>query len=304
MGHPPAHITARMRQTSLWSSRAGCFLPLLGLAAGLALAGGTPALPDDPLVADYLARRPVRLLAPLEADTARRVRERLIAALGERLGPVTGYKAALTNPRTQARFGVREPLLGVLMAGMLHPDGARLPATFGARPMGECDLIVRVGSAAINGASDEAGLLAALDAVIPFLELPDLAYAAGAPVDARALSAINAGARAGIVGRPIPVLAADRGWHERLATFECTLTDGTGRVLGKGTGADLMGHPLRVVAWLRDRLAAEGVRLAPGDLLSLGSLTPLAPVRRGQGLVATWRGLAADGAVSVRVDFD
>ncbi len=56
---------------------------------------------------------------------------------------------------------------------VLH-SSASVPATFGARLLFEAELLVRGKSAAINQAKTPMQVLAAMDQVIPFIELPDL----------------------------------------------------------------------------------------------------------------------------------
>jgi 2-keto-4-pentenoate hydratase len=58
-----------------------------------------------------------------------------------------GYKAALTNPAVQKRFGYDQPLRGTLYAKMILPAGAKVPAAYGARPVYEADLVAVVGDA-------------------------------------------------------------------------------------------------------------------------------------------------------------
>ncbi len=288
----------------------------------------SPAAAQTPqrLAEDYLRRVPAQPLAgePSLAD-ARAAQEELVRLLAPELGPPVGYKAALTSAAAQQRFGVGEPLRGTLLKKMLLPSGSVLPADFGSRPLCEADLVVRVGDAAINEATTESEALAALDAVYPFLELPDLVYAEGTAMDAAALAAINVGARAGILGEAI-LLTPTLAWERRLASFRVQLlgeeytppVEGGGseppaegedtpqpaerddaELLAEGSGKALLGHPLRAVLWLRDSLAAEGRRLAAGDLLSLGSLTVPMPARPGTVVRARYLGLDPSGAVEI-----
>ena len=67
-------------------------------------------------------------------------------------GPLAGYKAGLTNPAVQKRFHTDRPVWGSLGKSMLLTSPATVPAQFGARPVFEADLLVRVSSAAINQA--------------------------------------------------------------------------------------------------------------------------------------------------------
>lgn len=222
----------------------------------------------------------------------------LIERLTAHLGRPVGYKAALTNPQAQQMFGVTGPVLGILLEKMLLPDNTELPLSYAARPAIEADLLVRVSDPNINEARTDLDLLAGLDAIIPFLELPDLALPPGAAGQADILTALNTGARAGIQGRILPV-RADAETLDRLGRFTVRLVDGAGNLLGQGRGADLMGHPIQVVRWIRDTLAARGERLRAGDLLSLGTLTPIVPLRNGGHITAHYEGLSPDDGVSV-----
>lgn len=279
-------------------------MTIKALFAALVLSG-TSVWAAEPatLLAHFQQRNPLTEPVTLTLEEARSVQQQLVELLLPSLGPVVGYKAGLTNTVVQQRLGVAQPLRGTLLEGMLLTDGAHLPATFGAVPMAEGDLMVRVGSAAINTATTPEQALAALDAVIPFLELPDMAYAPEVSLTAAAIAVINVGARYGVLGEPIPLTATPE-WLARLRTFTLTLTDAGGQTLAEGDGAALLGDPLAVVLWLRDALKADGITLAPGELLSLGSVTRLLPVTPGLHLTATYTGLDPSGPVSLHVRFD
>ena len=259
----------------------------------------------DRLRRAYGDRRPVGAIATgLDLAAAGRLRDRFVASLVPQWGPVVGYKAALTNPAVQARFGMTQPVRGMLLRRMLYGNGAVLSAQVGARPVLEADLMVRVGSDAINDARNDRELLAALDAVVPFVEVPDLVYAPTVALDGPAIVAINAGARAGVLGDAI-ALEPTAAWGARLGAIAVTVLDGTtGATLGNGTTAALLGHPLAAVRWLRDDLRAAGLALKPGDLLSLGTIAPPVMVRPGLRAIVRYGGLSPQGhPVEVTVSF-
>lgn len=236
---------------------------------------------------------------PADDDEALSLQYGLIEHICRHLGRPVGYKAALTNPRAQQQFGVDRPILGVLLEKMLLEDHADLPFDYAARPAAEGDLLVRVSDPNINEATTDLELLAGLDAVIPFIELPDLLFAPGTTNSARTLQALNAGARAGIMGAAIP-LTADQATLDRLAGFTVRLVNEDNKLLGEGTGSALLGHPIHAVRWIRDTLQAQGDRLREGQLLSLGSVTPIVPLRQAGRLTAFYEGLTPDeGPVSV-----
>lgn len=244
--------------------------------------------------AQRFARAPV-----LEnAVAAQNFQNALIERISGQYGRPIGFKAALTNPKAQELFGVREPLLGVLLQKMLKEDGATFPLAVSARPVAEADLIVRVRDPNINNVESDLELLATLDAAIPFIEIADLLFAPDIKPDGRLLTALNAGARAGVVGKPIPLIPT-QATLDRLSSFGVKLTDKSGSVLAEGSGSALLGHPIHVVRWIRDTLKNRGDRLRPGDLLSLGSLGSIVPLTNSVSLHATYTGLA-DESVDLR----
>ncbi|MDJ1171738.1 hydratase [Roseofilum sp. BLCC_M154] len=251
------------------------------------------------LATDYLNGTPVSAIAPnWTLEQAAQFQQQLVQALIPQLGPIVGYKAALTSPVAQERFGVSHPVRGTLLQQMLLSTGATVPVNFGARGVFEADLMVRVADEKINQATTHREVLESLDAVIPFIELADLMYDRTVPLNAPALVAINAGARLGVLGEPV-ALAATPAWEKRLGEIAVVMENGEGETLSEGSSAALLGHPLQAVLWLKEDLNAAGIQLKPGDLLSLGTITPLTPVKEPMMIRARYEGL---GEVSVRFE--
>lgn len=240
------------------------------------------------------------VLSGANLATAEQVQDVYVIQLMPSTGGVVGYKAGLTSTTAQQYFGVDHPLLGFLLRDMLLPSPARLSIQSGARLLVEADLLLRVADISINHARNWAELLRAVDVVIPFVEVPDLLYAPEVQITAPLLQAANVGARWGVLGTPIP-LRAGEDWRRRLAEFQVSLQLSQGEAI-MGQGRDLLGHPLAIVEWLRDAVQARGRHLSPGDLLSLGSLTPLRPAQLGS-LRAVYTGLDPAGPVSVDLEF-
>lgn len=256
------------------------------------------------MVASYLAKTPAANPENLSDADGACTRAKVNALLAQRMGKVVGYKAGLTNPAVQKRFNTDKPVWGKLYEGMVLQSGATVEAAFGARPLYEADMLVRVKSAAINQARTPMDVLEAIDQVIPFIELPDLLVQAPPKLNGAGVSAINVGARLGVAGAPlpVPVLRAERyAVLDALRDMRVTLQDASGASLGGGKGSDILEHPLNAVVWLAGALAQEGLALQPGDLVSLGSFSPLLPPKAGLAVTATYDGLP--GAAPVRVTF-
>ncbi len=261
----------------------------------LALAAGAGAAADALYVA-FVAKVPAVAPRVATIDEAYRVQDAFVARLTVPLGPVVGYKVGLTSKAVQKKFGVDHPLRGQLLEKMLLENGATVPARFGARPIAEGDLLVRVRDAGINRARTIAEVWDHLDAVIPFIELPDLLVRKGDPLTAPVITAINVGARLGVVGEAIPterIAAGD------LAAMTVHVYQGEREVMAV-PGKAILGHPLNAVLWLIEDLKAQGKALKAGDLVSLGSFgRPLLP-RAGATIRVVYEGLFGNQAVAVR----
>ena len=262
-----------------------------GLVAGPALAC-PEAAEVDALAESWLAREPAQaIMAGADTEAAMCAQEMLVARLSEELGPPVGYKAGLTSPATQERFGVSSPLHGVLLRDMLLEDGATVPAAFGARPIVEADLVVVVGDAAINDAQTPEEVLEHVSAVHPFIELADLVVAEGEPLDASVIAAIDVGARQGVLGEAIEPTAD---MAATLASMTVRLEGPDGGTLSEAPGAAILGHPLEAVTFL----TGAGIALEPGDVISLGSFGP--PQQPAPGtFTAVYDGLPGSPSVSV-----
>jgi len=64
-----------------------------------------------------------------------------------------------------------------------------------------------------------------------------------------------------------------------------------GKEAGRGTGADVLGHPHQALAWLANHLAAEGRGLHAGQIVLTGSLVKTAWLKAGDGVVMELQGL-------------
>jgi 2-keto-4-pentenoate hydratase len=215
---------------------------------------------------------------------------------------VVGYKAGLTAKAVQERFKADGPVSGTMLEAMILPDGATVPAAYGARPVWEADMLLVVKDAGINAATTPEAALRHISGMRAFVELPDLALAptetldgtqlpdlALAPtetLDGTQLLAINVAARLGVAGL--------------LASARIVATDASGATLAESTGAATLGNPLNAVIWLVQDLAKAGRTLKAGDLISVHSFTPLTPPKPGQDVTVQYEGLPGTPRVTVR----
>jgi 2-keto-4-pentenoate hydratase len=252
----------------------------------------------------YLKKLPLQdFTNHLTLEQARQIQAEFVALLIPSYGKIVGYKAGLTNQEIQAKFQTDRPVLGVLLEKMLLKSGAVVPINFGTRPLLEGDLMVRVSNEKINTAKTPQEVLSAIDAVIPFLEMPDLVYAEKAKLTASEIVAINVGARLGVMGQAIPINNSQE-WQDKINKIDLVLFDSEGKQLARGNSRALLGDPLKVILWLRDDLKARGKSLKKGDLLSLGSLTPPIEIESAIAIRAQYSGLSDGDPVEVTVELE
>ncbi len=275
---------------------------LATMLAAMAVAGAHAAcLSDDQVAAlytAYQARQPAANPEGLSTADGECSRAKLQVLMAKALGAPVGYKAGLTNPAVQKRFNADAPVWGALYAPMLLPEDSVVDAAFGARALYEADLLVRVSSPAINQAGTPMQVLAAIDQLIPFIELPDLVVQAPPKLNGAAIAAINVGARLGVTGAPVPV-EATQAFSDRLRDME-VLVMADGFEADRGKGSDVLEHPLNAVVWLVRDLARQGMALKVGDLVSLGSFSKLLPPKPGLSVQVIYQGLPGTPMVAVR----
>ena len=253
------------------------------------------------LMSAYAARTPAANPEGLSDADGECTRDKVNAVLQSIMGQPVGYKAGLTNPAVQKRFNASAPVWGALYAEMLLKDGAVVPAAFAARPLYEADMLVRVSSATINAARSPAEVMAAIDQVIPFIELPDLMVQAPPKLNGAAVAAINVGARLGVMGQPIavPAAGAARQALQDALRDMVTIVKADGAEVDRGKGSDVLEHPLNAVVWLVQDLPRHGIALRAGDLISLGSFSKLLPPKPGLAVEVVYSGLPGDPSVKV-----
>ena len=277
---------------------------LLALCAALAPMAQAACLSDAAVAAmfdAYAQRQPAANPEGLSAADGECTRTKFNRLLELQFGKPIGYKAGLTNPAVQKRFNHDSPVWGVLYESMLLPAGSKVDPAFGARALFEADLLVRVADESINSAATPWDVLAAIDQVIPFIELPDLVVQVPPRLNGAAISAINVGARMGVTGTPLAVPATRA---ERYALLDglrdmTVIVRGNGAEFDRGKGSDVLGHPLAAVVWLVKDIAREGRSLKKGDLISLGSFSNLMPPKPGLGVEVEYFGLPGNPRVSM-----
>jgi len=202
-------------------------------------------------------------------------------------GPTVGYKVGFTSAAIQEELGVDEPASGRVLADTVHSEG-RIDADGLIDPKIEPEIAVQL-SDPLDPPVTPVDALAAIDAIVPVIEvvdsrIDDWTMTAGSAVADNALAA-----RVIHGDRIVDPTAVD-------LSLEGVEVRRNGERVATGVGADVLGSPARVVAWLAGALAERGERLSAGDFVSTGSLTELVPLEPGDTVAARFASL---GSVTV-----
>jgi 2-keto-4-pentenoate hydratase len=240
------------------------------------------------------ARRDRTPLQPLAADVAPqdeadgyRIQEALHKLLAADFGALVGYKIGCTSAVMQRYLGIPHPCGGGVFARGVHDSGVSLPAANFVRVGVECEIAVRLAHDLNRSqAPFTADAVAqAVEAYLPAIEIVDDRYADWQTIGAPTLVADDFFAAGCVLGKPVARSASP------------DLLDIVGRAeingveVGRGTGADVLGHPHHALAWLANHLAAGGNALRAGQIVLTGSLVKTVWLKAGDRVTMDLSGL-------------
>lgn len=277
-----------------------------------------PATPEPQIRAelarmadDFLNYREMQGFAhEMSLEEAYRWQDEMAEMMRPALGAVVGYKTGGHDSGPGFATFPPDGIRGLILAGMLRPSGTVVRLEQFRRGFLEADLAFRVGDQSINTAQTDLELLAGLDAIIPFAEIPDPYY----DVNTRSVNGTivaNMASRLSFTGEPVPVQATEA-WLDRINGLTFAVLDENNVVIQAGQIASWY-EPLQVVRWLRDHLLTSGKELMPGDLLSLGNIgiirqlhegSPRGPAYEGTQFRLEYYGLVDGGPPTVTINID
>jgi len=218
-------------------------------------------------------------LAPRDMGEAYAIQSQFVGRRAEKLGPVTGYKIALTTPAMRAMVGVNDSIAGDIMESTILRKQARVRTADYQRLIVEFEIAFEMADdvPAIDAPYSRESIGKLVAAAMPALELADDRNADYAELKKHPL-----------------MLAADNGWNEGVVIGEPVhdwrgidlgALEGRAQInakdVGTGHGRDVMGHPLDALAWLADHLASIGRGLLRGDVVITGSIITSKTVNAG-----------------------
>ena len=221
------------------------------------------------------ARRNRTQVAPLAGDVAPqtelegyRIQEALHEILIPDFGEMAGHKIGCTSEVMQQYLGIPHPCSGGVFAGGVHDSGVALRTSDFIRVGVECEIAVRLARdlPAIDAPFTVDAVAQAIEAYLPAIEIVDDRYADWQTLGAPTLVADDFFAAGCVLGQPVSRSTAP----ELLEIIGRAVINGA--EVGRGTGADVLGHPHHALAWLANHLASDGNGLRAGEIVLTGSL--------------------------------
>jgi 2-keto-4-pentenoate hydratase len=230
------------------------------------------------------ARRSRAPLAALPADIAPaneadgyKVQRALHDLMRPQVGSLVGYKIGCTSKVMQEYLEIPHPCGGGVFEKGVHDSGVKLAASDYVRVGVECEIAVKLARDLLPTEEPFTAewMGEAVEAYYPAIEIVDDRYVKWETAGAPTLVADDFFAAGCVLGKPV----ARAGAPDLLKVAGRAIING--KEEGRGTGADVLGHPHHALAWLANHLAAEGRGLHAGQLVLTGSLVKTVWLARG-----------------------
>jgi 2-keto-4-pentenoate hydratase len=226
-------------------------------------------------------------IAPRDEAEGYRIQDAVHAVLAAEAGPLVGYKIGCTSAVMQRYLGIPHPCGGGVFSKGVHASGVSLRHGDCVRVGVECEIAVRLARdlTSKGGTFTADSVAGAIDAYHPAIEIVDDRYADWRTIGAPTLVADDFFAAGCVLGAAVPRAAAPN------------LPDVAGIALingvevGRGSGADVLGHPHAALAWLANHLAAQRKMLRAGQIVLTGSLVQTVWLKAGDRVAMQLSGL-------------
>jgi len=227
------------------------------------------------------------VIAPRDEAEGYRIQDAVHAVLAPETGPLVGYKIGCTSQVMQRYLGIPHPCGGGVFSRGVHASGVSLRHGDYVRVGVECEIAVRLARdvTATGGTLTADSVADAIDGYHPAIEIVDDRYADWRTIGAPTLVADDFFAAGCVLGAAVPRTAAP----DLLDVTGIAVINGV--EVGRGSGADVLGHPHAALAWLANHLAAQRKILRAGQIVLTGSLVQTVWLKAGDRVAMQLSGL-------------
>ncbi|HEX7053158.1 MAG TPA: fumarylacetoacetate hydrolase family protein [Burkholderiales bacterium] len=192
------------------------------------------------------------------------------SARGDRL---IGYKAAYTSKAMQKANGMDEPIIGCLMQSGLHAEDEPIRLKPGIHTIAEPEVTVLLARDLAGPGVTPLQARSAIGGLFPSIEFAD--WSVGGKQRSRQMGiAIHKSTGGIVIGSPMSAPGID-------LRVEGAVIRLNGEPRGSGTGVEVLGDPINVVAEIANILARFDTKLEAGMIVMTGSIVQAVPVAPG-----------------------
>jgi 2-keto-4-pentenoate hydratase len=195
---------------------------------------------------------------------------------------IAGWKVGATALPVQALFKVGHPFYGPIFAPTVYASPAKPHAADHFHLTIESEFVFRL-SKDLPPRPDgytKAEVSAAFDTVLPGLEIVGGRYPGLTSTEVFSVIADCAGNEGLVIGKPTT------GWREADLIAQRVRLEVNGRIVGDGSGADVLGSPIRVLEWLVADMSRRGIAMTTGQVVSTGTCTGVISIGPGEQAMA------------------
>jgi len=231
---------------------------------------------------------------PTDEAAAYRVQDAAHEMLSRRgLGAVVGHKIGCTTAVMQAFLRIPNPCAGGVFETTVYRSPAHVRHGDFLHVGVECEIVVRLGRGLPPGGAPytRQSVGEAVAECMAGMEIVDDRYVDYKSLDTPTLIADDFFDAGCVLGEPVP------DWRKLDLAGLTGVTRINGIEVGRGRGADVMGHPFEALAWLANNLARRGRGLRSGEFVFTGSVVETKWVNRGDRVEMELEGLGRVVAV-------
>lgn len=208
-------------------------------------------------------------------------------------GRVAGHKIGCTTAVMQRFLNIPNPCAGGVFDRTVFEQHAALRHADYVRVGVECEIAVRLGADLKPEGSEftRENVAPAVQACMAAIEIVDDRYDDYKRFDTPTLIADDFFDAGCVLGAPVS------DWRRLDLQGLNGSTRIDGNEVGRGKGADVMGHPFAALAWLANSMAARGKHLKQGEFVLLGSVVETKWVEPGQQVAIHIDGLGGASAL-------
>ena len=206
------------------------------------------------------------LLKPEDRLTGYKVQDILIKKMESKSGLVSGWKVALTNKEMQRINNVDEPVEGAILSSRIQDSEGFIDTKDFLNLGVEGEIGVRIGKdITLETLEDINKVYSSIDSVMAALEIVD-DRKGGSDISLSMLAAQNSLNRGIVIGKEYSINRLDLKEIEGILMIDK-------KIVGKGTGKNVLEDPINVIIWLAKSLVNRGRILKEGDIVLTGSLS-------------------------------